>query len=170
MKKLLVFILLSLFSSILFAQSDEILDILYSKERAQVIYTAHIVLQASGDIGLEATIDDTKEFLNSSRWGRSILKEGEFLTKGGFALLIMKSFDLPKGLFYRLFSTKRYALRDMVYNDYILGSPYVNEPISSFDVIYTISSLDLDSNIVTQEIDGDTETVEDSVTVEDEQQ
>lgn len=147
MKRILLILILTFLSGFIFAQSDEALDELYSKKNAQTLYAALVTLQASGDLDDNATARDARLFLEGSKWGRSVLKDGEFLTKGGFSLLIMQSFDLPKGLMYRILPSKRYALREMLFQEYILGNPYSSDPITSFDVIFTLSSLELDSSL-----------------------
>lgn len=141
MKKIITVVALCFICGTAFGQSDEILDKLYEQEDAQTLYSALIVLQATGDLSEDATTDDARAFLEDSKWGKSILEDGEYITTGGFSLLVMEAFDLPHGLIYNIFPNKRYALKEMVYRSYILGSPYVSNTMSSFDVIYVLSSI-----------------------------
>lgn len=142
MKKGILLVFIYVFSSFLFGQSEEAMDVLYSKKDADTVYTALIALQISGNLASDATVDDAVSFLDDKKWGKKVLKDGDFLTKGGFSLMVMELFDLPRGVMYRLIPSKRYALREMTHMKYILGSPYVNDGISTFDVIYTLSSLE----------------------------
>ena len=142
--------------SSLFGQSNEVLDKLYEQENAQTLYAALVVLQASGDIPFDADIDDARAFLEGQKWGESVLSDDEYITVGGFSLLVMESFKLPHGLIYNLLPIKRYALKEMVYQGYILGNPYPNDLMSSFDAIYVLSSLpvreEVNKNYVDEEI------------------
>lgn len=142
MKKGTLLIFLFLLNTLLFAQSEEAMDILYSKDDADTVYTALIALQISGNLASDATVEDAVSFLEGNKWGKKVLKDGNYLTKGGFSLMVMELFDLPRGVMYRIIPGKRYALREMMHMNYILGNPYVNDTISTFDVIYTLSSLE----------------------------
>lgn len=147
MKRNFILIIMVLFSLSIYAQSDEILDILYAQESAQTIYTSLLVLQASGLLDTEATINDAKNYLEMSSWGNSILDDGEYISAGSFSLLVMESFNLPHGIMYNFLPIKRYALKEMVYQQYILGSPYPKDVMSSFEVVYAISSLPVPEGI-----------------------
>lgn len=131
----------------IFAQSDEILDILYDQDNAQTIYTSLLVLQAAGVLDLEADVDEARSFLESTTWGNTVLEDKEYISAGGFSLLVMESFNLSHGIVYNFLPIKRYALKELVYKKLILGSPYPNDTMSSFDVVYAISSLPVPENI-----------------------
>jgi hypothetical protein len=101
-----------------------------------------VLLQIAGFLDDNATLNDAELFLENTKWGSNVLKDGEYISVGGFSLMVMSIYeDLPRGLMYRLMPSRRYATKDLVYNGYILGSPYPNEKITSFDVIFTLSSL-----------------------------
>ncbi|MGL1892304.1 MAG: hypothetical protein OCD02_11800, partial [Spirochaetaceae bacterium] len=153
MKKFLSIVVLLFVCGTIFGQSDEILDKLYEQDNAQTLYSALIVLQAAGYLDNDATIDNAREFLESKKWGLSVLKDEEYITAGGFSLLVMEAFDLPHGLIYNLFPIKRYALKEMVYRKYILGAPYTTDIMSSFDVIYVLASIPVNDEINKNYID-----------------
>lgn len=147
MKKFLIIIVLLFLGMSLFGQSDEILDLLYENENAHTLYTSLLVLQAAGHLGFSASIEEAKSFLEAKKWGLTILKDDEYITMGSFALLVMQSFDLSHGLMYSFLPIKRYALKELVYKNYILGHPYSSDIISSFDVVYAVSSLPIGDDI-----------------------
>ncbi len=148
MKKFFIFIFVLITGvSISFGQSDELLDKLYQNDLADTFYTSLIVLQASGNLSDEASLEDAKEFLMGTKWGESVLKDEGFITTGGFSLLVMESFNLPHGLIYNILPIRRYALKEMVYLGYLVGNPYSDDLMSSFDVIYALSSIPVDENI-----------------------
>ncbi|OQY36764.1 MAG: hypothetical protein B6229_09420, partial [Spirochaetaceae bacterium 4572_7] len=141
MSRILLCFFIFVIGSSLFGQSDEILDKLYEQENAQTLYASLVVLQASGDLPSDADIDDARIFLEGQKWGEAVLSDEEFITVGSFSLLVMESFKLPHGLMYNLLPIKRYALKEMLYQEYILGNPYPNDVMSSFNAIYVLSSL-----------------------------
>lgn len=153
MKRYLLLVVIALFCSFLTAQSDEILDKLYEEDNAKTLITSLLVLQASSHLTFNSTVDDAREYLETTKWGNSILEDGQYITKGGFALLVMKAFDLPHGIMYGLLPIRRYALKEMIFSEYILGNPYPNDIMGSFDVIYTLSSLTVNQDINKNYID-----------------
>jgi hypothetical protein len=52
------------------------------------------------------------------------------ITMGGFSLLLMRAFDIPGGLMYRLFPRGRYAFREMSGRGFIEGRSYPALPVS----------------------------------------
>lgn len=147
MKKIITIITMLFLSLSIFAQSDEILDILYDQDNAQTIYTSLLVLQAAGVLDLDADVDETRSFLESKTWGNTVLEDKEYISAGSFSLLVMESFNLSHGIVYNFLPTKRYALKELVFKKLILGNPYPNDTMSSFDVVYAISSLPVPENI-----------------------
>ncbi|QEN04473.1 hypothetical protein EW093_07090 [Thiospirochaeta perfilievii] len=153
MKRVLIILILIQFCGGVFAQSNEILDELYKNDDAKTNYVSLIVLQAAGILDDQATVDDATTYLESYKWGETVLNDGEFITTGSFSLLVMEAFNLPHGLIYNIFPNRRYALKEMVYREFILGSPYPNDIISSFNVVYALSSLPVNESINKDYID-----------------
>ena len=147
MKKIVTTVLMVCLSFTLSAQSDEILDILYEDDNAQTIYTSLLVLQAAGILEESATVDEAKDYLEGSSWGVTILEDEEYISAGSFSLLVMHTFDLPHGIMYNFLPIKRYALKELVFQKYILGNPYSHDIMSSFDVVYAVSSLPVSEDI-----------------------
>ncbi len=142
MKKYLIITLLTIISGTVFAQSNDILDEFYAEKEAKTSHTALILLQIAGYLDDDATLNDAEIYLENTTWGGNVLKDGEFITVGGFSLMIMNLYkEIPRGVMYRLLPSRRYATKDLIYNGYILGNPYPNEKMTSFDVIFTLSSL-----------------------------
>lgn len=162
MKRIILLIVI-LLGGFLYGQSDEVLDELYEEDDAKTLITSLLVLQASSHLTFNSTVDDAREYLETTKWGKSILKDGVYITKGSFSLMVMEVFDLPHGIMYGFFPTKRYALREMVFSEYMLGNPYTNDIMSSFDVINILSTLDVDSEINKNYIDEDNDLEETSI-------
>jgi hypothetical protein len=69
--------------------------------------------------------------------------EGE-ATFGGLSFLVMKAFDIPGGLMYRLFPGPRYAYRELQYQGVIQGQQDSARKVSGFWLISLIGrTLDL---------------------------
>lgn len=155
MKKLLITITMILLSSALFSQSDEVLDRLYAFEEAKTLETALIVFQASNALTDQATIEDASALLGESKWGLKVLDDGEFITVGGFSQLLLEAFQLDHGVMYNILPIRRYALKEMLYLGYILGNPYPGDIMTSFNVIYAVSSMPVDEDINKNYVDID---------------
>lgn len=162
MKKIIFAITLILFSSILFAQSDEVLDRLYEEENARTLETALLVFQASNSLTDQATIEDASKLLGESKWGQKVLNDGEFITVGGFSQLLLEAFQMEHGIMYNILPVRRYALKEMLYNGYILGNPYPGNIMTSFNVIYAVSSMPVDEDINKNYVDLEEGAVEES--------
>lgn len=154
MRKYLTLITMLFLSLSLFAQSDEVLDVLYEQENAQTLITSLLVLQAAGAIDFDSNTDDAREYLEGVSWGSTILEDVDYITAGSFSLLVMESFNLPHGLVYNFLPIKRYALKELVYQKLILGNPYPNDVMSSFDVVYVLSSLPVSEEINENYVDS----------------
>lgn len=166
MKKFLTIVFMLFLSISIFGQSDEVLDLLYEKDNAHTLYTSLLVLQAAGKLDLSATIENAKSYLETEKWGITVLKDEEYITAGSFSLLVIESFDLPHGLIYNFLPIKRYALKELVYKNYILGNPYPGDIMSSFDVIYAVSSLPVNNEINKNYTELDEDVVIESVNME----
>lgn len=155
MKKFILAITMILFTSVLFSQSDEVLDRLYAFEDAKTLETALIVFQASNALTDQATVEDASALLGESKWGQKVLDDGEFITVGGFSQLLLEAFQLDHGVMYNILPVRRYALKEILYMGYILGNPYPGDIMTSFNVIYAVSSMPVDEDINRNYVDTD---------------
>ena len=57
------------------------------------------------------------------------------------SLLIMRSFNISGGLFYRLTGNRHYAYRELVYRNIIVGRADPEMAISGYDLLYMVNRL-----------------------------
>jgi hypothetical protein len=57
---------------------------------------------------------------------------------GELSLLIMRSFNIPGGLMYRLFHNARYAYREMKARGFIRGRVYAGDTVSGAEFLYIL--------------------------------
>lgn len=156
MKRVLLLTTMLLLGGFIFSQSDEVLDELYKDELAQKEYTILLVLQAAGILDNTAEVSDAVTELEKLDWGEGILKDDKYISYGSFSLLVMEAFKLPHGIMYGLIQNKRYALREMKYSGYILGNSYTSDIITSFDVVYVLSSLPVSEDVSNKWVESET--------------
>ena len=136
MKKILLFVLFSLISGMLFAQSNEIIDSLLGEKKADFGRTAYMVLSASSLVDDSSAVSDVLAKLQDEKWkALSLKKADDEVTFGEYSFLVMKAFSLPGGIMYHLFPSKRYALRELKYGGYIDKICDPSSPMSGDDVL-----------------------------------
>jgi hypothetical protein len=60
---------------------------------------------------------------------------------GGLSLLLMRSFNIPGGLMYRLFHNGRYAYREMKSLGFLRGRSYPTNTVSGVEFLYILGEL-----------------------------
>ncbi len=123
------------------AQSNLFLDELLSAEEAPFGSAVYLALAAASIIPEEATIEMAVGTLAKRNWGMRLKAPTEPIRFGEYAFLLMKSFDIPGGLMYRLFPGPRYAARELVYLDLVAESSDPSRILSGEDVVRILSSV-----------------------------
>jgi hypothetical protein len=111
-------------------QSSEVVDDLLNQDEARVGPTAYIVLTATGRIPEDADYVDALAYAQEQRWLSRRLEPDDVIRLGRFSKLILKAFDIPGGLMYRLTGLPRYAARELHYRDYFRGNSSAVRPVS----------------------------------------
>jgi hypothetical protein len=106
------------------------MDLLLNSPEVNYALAARFVLSAAGVL-----YDDEKEAgafreALSRSWIPQSVLPGDAITFSRFSLLLMKSFDIPGGVFYRIFHSPRYAYREMVYRKCIQGRTAPGQTLS----------------------------------------
>jgi hypothetical protein len=99
----------------LFAQANELVDEFVEQKPALYGHAAYLILTASGKIPETATIEEAATYAQDQRWGLANLKVDAPVSLDQVSLLIMKSLELQGGIFYTLFPSPRYALRELTF-------------------------------------------------------
>ena len=128
--------LILVFSGPIFAQTGQrIMDLLEVSELSWAD-AASFVLEASD----HGTFSNTEAFSYAMERGWLPGAAAEDNAQlGGIALLLMQSFDHRGGIMYSMFRTPRYAYRELVHKNIIMGRTWPSMTVSGETLIYMIS-------------------------------
>jgi hypothetical protein len=128
MKKssLLLPVFLFAFTAAGFTQSNKLIDELLEQKEAGFATSALLVLSAVGIIPEDAGLEKAAAALSEQNWGIEVPADPKAISLGEFAYLLMRAFDIPGGVMYRLLPGPRYAAREIAYLGFITDrtSPY----------------------------------------------
>ncbi len=113
MKRAIIFTALFLSAISVFSQSNEEIDLFFSKDKADIATAAYFTLSAAGKP--QPAPADATGYLNDNKWFRQELNGDEGLSAGSASLLIMKAFGQKGGIMYAIAPGPRYALKEMKY-------------------------------------------------------
>ena len=107
----------------LFSQTAAEMDTLLKAEKVSAAGLARFVLGAADFLpdGLSGVEAEKAAYDIAASNGWIIAAAEETVTMKDTAYLIMKAFDLKGGVMYSLFKNPRYAYREMVYRNLIMG-------------------------------------------------
>lgn len=103
---------------VLFAQSNDLVDELLAQDTAHVGHTAYLVYTASGVIDPSVDVSDAVATAIDSGTlpvGTAADAPVDF---GAFSYMLMDAFDIPGGIMYRIVPGRRYAAREVVYQEW----------------------------------------------------
>ncbi|MCF6335422.1 MAG: hypothetical protein L3J12_06750 [Spirochaetales bacterium] len=108
------------------AQSNTIIDNLLEEKKADWGKTVYMVFTAADLAEENSEISEIMESLSRNQLGIDPGSPEEAITLGKYSFLLMKAFDIPGGLMYKLFPGSRYAVRELSYLNFIDNdkSPY----------------------------------------------
>jgi hypothetical protein len=121
MKRLLCSVFLLFIILGLGAQTAREMDALFEAGAVSYAQAARFILSASGVLADNVSGENAFTAAQSRGWLPETAAAGDAAKLEGVAFLLMKSFDLKGGLFYRLFPNSRYAYRELVYHRIIPG-------------------------------------------------
>ena len=123
-KKITVAIFFILLSSFAYPQTAERLERLLTSDTVSYEDAAHFVLEAA-DVFAASNPAEALGYALERGWLPKRAAAGGTARLDGVSLLIMRSFNIQGGLFYRITKAPHYAYREMVYQNVIQGS---NDP------------------------------------------
>jgi hypothetical protein len=108
------------------AQSNELVDKILDQEELTAETAAYLALAGAGHLDPDATLDDAFTYARERRWILETYSGNDPVRLGDFAELIVRSFEIPGGLMYRLAPGPRYAARELAFREIVVGSvtPY----------------------------------------------
>jgi hypothetical protein len=121
---LLVLILLS--GRAVFAQSNALVDEILGQERLTAEAAAYLALAGAGRLDAEAPPADALAYARERGWILAAYNATDAVRLGDFAHLVVRAFEIPGGLMFRLFPGPRYAARELAFREIVVGSvtPY----------------------------------------------
>jgi outer membrane protein OmpA-like peptidoglycan-associated protein len=124
--------ILPLAPSVLRAQNRAIadeLETLLASEQLSCAQAARFTLEAA-DAAIFIEPEEAFRYAQEREWLPAGSLPGSPVRLKGVALLVMRAFDLPGGVFYSLFKNPHYSYREMVYKKIILGRADPDQTVS----------------------------------------
>ena len=138
----MVLLFLVLFSAPLFSQTAGKLEILLNEKELNWSQATAFVLEAADVKVQEASPADLAfSFAAEQKWLPKNAASGETARLNGVALLLMQSFELKGGLFYRLSKSPHHAYRELVYKNVIRGNTDPDMPVSGQELLLMVSRI-----------------------------
>lgn len=108
-------VILVTLGSLVFAQSNDMIDSILGEETASVGSAAYVALSAAGLVADDATRDRAVVIAREAGWLGDEVEAGDAATFGQIAYLLMEATEVRGGLMYRMIPGPRYAAREFVY-------------------------------------------------------
>jgi hypothetical protein len=140
-KLLLVVVLLFLGVMVGFAQSNALIDEILAQKKLGYSYAAYLALSAAGVIPDTATPEQALEALAQQDWGIKIPEGPADITLGQYAYLLMRAFNIPGGLMYRLIPSPRYAAREITFLGFVAEKPSPYRNVSGEEALQILENV-----------------------------
>ncbi len=142
-KNIMVWSLLLLSASGVFAQSNEIIDEVLLQQELSCGHGAYLVLSASAQEEDAASVEDAWQTLLASPWASGLAADkeaGDPMSLGEFAYLVMQAYEIPGGLMYRIFPSPRYASRELGFKGIIARDAGAYRNLSGQEALAILST------------------------------
>lgn len=125
------------------AQSNELMDVFFSRSEADLGTSAYLVLAAAGAIEESSSAEDALNWISQSGQLSKLdnLDPDRMITYGEFSYLLMEVFKEKGGLMYRLIPGPRYAAREVAYQNWIIGKSSPERSLKPFEVINALITI-----------------------------
>lgn len=120
---LLLFVFFCLGAVAATAQSNGVIDEFLGQEKADYSQAVYLVLAAADLISDTATPAEAVNTLAEKQWGLPSSDAPATITLGQYSYLLMRAFNIPGGLMYRLVPGPRYAVREVAYLGFVTDKP-----------------------------------------------
>jgi hypothetical protein len=123
MKKLGFIALAFLLLSVLWApaQSNDVLDRILAEEQLTYGNAAYLLLVATGKAADETSLEQAVSLAEQEGFALQGFVPVDVLSIGQYCFMLMRAFELPGGIMYRILPGPRYAAREMKYAGMIQG-------------------------------------------------
>jgi hypothetical protein len=103
------------------AQSNEVLDRILAEEQLTYASAAYLLLVATGKAAEETSPQQAVSLAEQEGIALKGVRPAEGLSIGQYSFMLMRAFQLPGGIMYRIVPGPRYAAREMDYAGVIQG-------------------------------------------------
>jgi len=134
----LFFLLFFPFIQPLFGQTAAKLEALFETPRLTWSEAAAFILEASDT---ESTGQAPFHFTAEQKWLPKNASPDDAARLNGIALLLMQSFELKGGIFYRISKSPHHAYRELVYKNVIRGDTDPDMPVSGPQLLLIVSRI-----------------------------
>ncbi len=124
-----------------FAQSNEIIDEILNQNALEYSYAVYLILSGAELIPATATPEEALDTLKQQEWNIKIPEKTANITLGEYSYILMKVFNIPGGLMYRLLPGPRYAAREITYLGFISEKTSPYRSISGEEAVQLLSDV-----------------------------
>ncbi len=103
------------------AQSNDVLDRILSEEQLSYGSAAYLLLVATGRAAEETSLQQAVSLAEQEGFALEGFESADGLSLGQYSFMLMRAFELPGGIMYRILPSPRYAAREMEYAGVIQG-------------------------------------------------
>ena len=139
-RKLALILLAGIFSLPLYAQTALKLETLLQKPVITWSDAAVFVLEVS-EKAVYANPTEAFTFAMEKKWLPKGAQSNDYAQLNGIALLLMQSFDLKGGIFYKIGKSPHHAYRELVYKRIIRGESDPRKSVSGEELLLMISRI-----------------------------
>jgi hypothetical protein len=125
-------------ATVVFAQSNELIDELLAEEQATFGNSVYLVLSAAGIIDEQSSIQEAIDTLADQNWDIEIRPVSAQIRLGEYAFILMKSFHMQGGIMFSIFPCPRYASRELAFLGMVPGSASAGRSLSGEEVMYIL--------------------------------
>jgi len=138
MRTVLAFLIFT-FTVPLFSQTAVKLEALLNEPELKWSEAAAFILEAA-DLN-KTSPEESFRFAAEQKWLPKNLKADGKARLNGVALLLMQSFDIKGGIFYRISKSSHHAYRELVYKNIIRGNIDPDMPVSGQQLLLIVNRI-----------------------------
>ena len=127
-------------SGLIHAQTADMLETLLDNPAINWSEAAVFVLEAS-DTAVFGSQTEAFTYAHDRKWLPQKIAQGDSARLSGIALLLMRSFEIKGGLFYRIGKSPHHAYRELVYKGVIRGDTDPDMIVSGEQLLMMVSRL-----------------------------
>jgi hypothetical protein len=140
--KTIVFIFLLVLPGLLHAQTAQVIEKLLETHSVSNRQAAWLVLEAADIVTGSSPMAETAEAFSYAAGRRWLPKNAQAESQARLdeiSLLIMQAFNIRGGVMYRLLNNPRYAYRELVYRNLLMGRIDPQMAVSGYELLFLVN-------------------------------